>query len=281
MKFKIAAITAATVWASGSSGFAGLVDMTWTPGGYTATATASPPTAEYGTVASTVTPNTMAATLTANPANGTLGALYLDGNPTGPTPLVSDTVRLAYDVQVNTQPAVATVQPKNLNLSLMGGPASAGTAGIMLGMNIYSTHPVGGGAWAFRFAMAPTSAGEGVFAMRSGDNTTLMAFGSYTVGTQYSLALDADYGTGTLDAYINGVLALNNYPFNSLGAGTRTTEVFIHLNGETGTANSVSFENFQVTAPVPEPSTVLAGALLALPLGLQGFRVLRNRKPSA
>jgi len=31
--------------------------------------------------------------------------------------------------------------------------------------------------------------------------------------------------------------------------------------------------------PVPEPSTCLAGALLAIPFGLQGIRYLRNRKP--
>lgn len=31
-------------------------------------------------------------------------------------------------------------------------------------------------------------------------------------------------------------------------------------------------------AAVPEPSTLIAGALLALPFGLQGFRYLRNRK---
>jgi hypothetical protein len=34
-------------------------------------------------------------------------------------------------------------------------------------------------------------------------------------------------------------------------------------------------------APVPEPSTFIAGALLALPFGLQGFRWLRNRKQVA
>jgi hypothetical protein len=36
-----------------------------------------------------------------------------------------------------------------------------------------------------------------------------------------------------------------------------------------------------VVGAVPEPSTVVAGALLLLPFGLHGFRYLRNRKQVA
>jgi len=38
---------------------------------------------------------------------------------------------------------------------------------------------------------------------------------------------------------------------------------------------------FADAAPVPEPSTIFAGGLLALPFGLQGIRWLRNRKQIA
>ncbi len=253
-----------------------MVGMTWTPGGYTATTWDSPPTPANGTVSTTTTPDTMGVTLTANPANNVLGAVYLDGNPTA-GPLASQTLRLKYDITVLTQPPVATEQPKNLNQSLNGGPASAGTAGIMLGMNIAATVPSAPAPWAFRFALAPTSAGGGVFAMRSIDNTTLMAFGNYAVGTTYNVELDANYSTGQVDAYINGVKALSAYQFAAGGEGITTSEVFIHLNGETGYANSVSIDNFTVTAPVPEPGTFIAGALLLLPFGAAGIRRFRNQ----
>lgn len=283
MKYHIALLTVATVLANTGGAFGGLVNMNWTAGGYTPTSPESgdvPPTAESGTIVSSVTPTTMAATLTSNPDNEELGALYFDGSPAGGS-VKSDSVLLSYDIKVNNQPAAATVQPKLLNQSLNGGPAAAGTAGIMLGMNIAATVPGAPNPWAFRFALAPTSAGGGVFAMRSIDNLTLMAFGNYTVGTTYRLALAADYTTGRMDAYINGVLALNDYQFSTGGPGVSTSEVFIHLNGEDGYANSVTFNDFTVTAPVPEPSTFLVGALLALPFGLRGLRALRNRQTAA
>lgn len=273
------ACAAATLTVSSAS--AGLVGMTWTPGGYATDAQAdpgdTPPTAAEGTIVSSTTPTTLTATLTSNPGDSTLGALYLDGNPTGGA-VASDTIRLAYDITVNNQPPSATGQPKNLDQSLNGGAASAGTAGILLGMNIAATVPSAPAPWAFRFALAPTSAGGGVFAMRSIDNSTLMAFGNYTVGTTYSLELDANYTTGLMDAYINGVLALSAYQFSTGGAGVSTSEVFIHLNGENGYANSVTLGDFSVTAPVPEPTTIVAGALLLVPFGASALRMLRKKQ---
>jgi hypothetical protein len=245
------------------------IGMTWTPGGYTATTENVPPTAANGTVISTISPTSLSATLNSNPTNNVLGALYLDGNPTG-GPLFSQNIQLRYDITVNTQPASATLQPKNLDQSLNGGPALAGTAGIMLGMNIAATVPGPASPWAFRFAVAPTSLTGGVFAMRSMDNSTLMAFGNYAVGTTYSLELNANYTTGLLDAYINGNLALSGYQFATGGAGVSTSEVFIHLNGESGVGNSVTVENLIVS--VPEPSAV---ALFALALGLAALHKKR------
>ena len=43
----------------------------------------------------------------------------------------------------------------------------------------------------------------------------------------------------------------------------------------------VSFTTVGTMTPVPEPSTYLAGALLLLPVGLQGYRAIRNRKLTA
>ena len=64
-------------------------------------------------------------------------------------------VKLEFDVGVLAAPANATAQPKFLN-------DTTDQAGILLGMNAYQ--PTNG--WAFRFAVAPTSADGGVFAVR-------------------------------------------------------------------------------------------------------------------
>jgi len=261
-----------------SSVSAALVGMTWTPGGNTTTISDGPLTADMGTIDSSgTTSSSMSARLTTNPNDQEVGALWFDGSPTAGA-VSSQTIRLAYDVTVNTQPASATGQPKNLDQVLNGGSAAAGTAGILLGMNIAATVPGPASPWAFRFALAPTSATGGVFAMRSPDNTTLMAFANYTVGTKYSVELDANYSTGLMDAYINGALALSDYQFASGGAGVSTSEVFIHLNGENDYANSVAIDNLNMTAPVPEPTTMIAGALLLLPFGASTVRILRRNR---
>lgn len=47
----------------------------------------------------------------------------------------------------------------------------------------------------------------------------------------------------------------------------------------TGADDGLGIDDFSITAAaVPEPSTFIAGALLALPFGVQGIRYLRNRK---
>jgi hypothetical protein len=37
-------------------------------------------------------------------------------------------------------------------------------------------------------------------------------------------------------------------------------------------------DNFQYNAPVPEPTTMIAGAMLLLPIGVKGLRVLRKKQ---
>jgi len=50
-------------------------------------------------------------------------------------------------------------------------------------------------------------------------------------------------------------------------------------NNDPGSDHGLAIDDFTFTATaVPEPSTLLAGALLALPFGVQGVRYLRNRK---
>jgi hypothetical protein len=50
-------------------------------------------------------------------------------------------------------------------------------------------------------------------------------------------------------------------------------------NNDAGNDHGLAIDDFSITAtPIPEPSTFIAGALLALPFGWQGVRYLRNRK---
>lgn len=267
MKINVS-VTAMLVLVTLASANAGAVNMTWTPGGYTATDWNSPPTADNGVLVSTVTPSTMSVSMTTNPNNGELGALYFDGGFTGSGLLLSQQLTLNFDITVDNQPFPATAQPKNLDLSLIGGTGNDGTAGLMLGMNIASNVPGPATPWAFRFALAPTTATGGVFAMRDGgatNNSNLKAFGTYAVGSTYHVALDANYTTGLLDAYIDGTLAMSGFKFADGGSNVWTSEVFIHLNGESGTANSVSINHF--TASVPDAAStllLLGGALGAL-----------------
>jgi hypothetical protein len=213
---------------------------------------ASPPTAASGTiVVGTPSGASKEAVLTTNSSNAELGALWIDVNGFS---LVGQQVKASLDVNVLAAPTNATGQPK-----ILGG----GTAGILLGMNVYTASDQGSD-WAFRFAAAPTSAGGGVFAFRSPDNTALIPFFNYNEGTQYNVEILADYSTGLLNASVNGVPSLTNYAFWG-GAKTNvvTDEIFFHLNGEDGFQNSVALDNINVAA-VPEPSTVVVWSLVAI-----------------
>ncbi len=47
------------------------------------------------------------------------------------------------------------------------------------------------------------------------------------------------------------------------------------------TGDYVVIDGLQANTVVPEPSTYIAGAMLLIPVGLQGLRTLRNRRKSA
>jgi hypothetical protein len=136
-------------------------------------------------------------------------------------------------------------------------------------MNTYTT-----GGWAFRFAAAPTSASGGVFAIRSPDNLSLQSFFDYVEGQTYNVELIADYDTGKVDAFVDGVLEGNDLPFWNAGVPNVTTqEFFFHLNGETGNFNSVALDNI-IGAVVPEPASLAMAGLAAV--GLMAARRRRS-----
>ncbi len=109
---------------------------------------------------------------------------------------------------------------------------------------------------------------QGHFWWHSIPSYTLNA-GTYTIGGQF-------LGGGTFPDNAQGVTTIPGYTWlddvQQIGSG---------LNYPTASAsygnNGIAVVNFSAV-PVPEPSTYLAGALLALVFGVQGFRTLRYRK---
>jgi len=238
-------------------------------GGYTATAYNSPPTADNGTIlVDNVAGMSKAAVLTTNRTNGEVGALFMD---TG-LGMVSSRLNVTFDIAVLSAPTAATAQaPYHLNGS------ATDTAGVLFGVRAYASTV---GQWAFSFAVAPTSATGGVFALRDITNTQLTTFGSYVEGQKYSIALYADYSKGTVDAYVDGVLGFSGYPLRTgvVAAPTSTSELFMYFNGQSGEANQVAVDNILVSdTAVPEPLTMLG--VIAGVGGVAGY--IRKRKVQA
>jgi hypothetical protein len=223
----------------------------------------NPPTADCGTIlVGNVAGMNKAAVMTTVSTNGEMGALWMDTG-FGKT---SSQLSMKFDISILAAPTSATVQTKYLN-------GTQDQAGILFGMNTYTSN-----GWGLRFAAAPTSADGGVFAFRSPDNSRLMTFGNYTEGQKYSLTFVEDYTTGTVDAYIDGALAVSGYKFWNTGvaAPVNTSEFFMFLNGERGYSNGVAIDNIQAfDSAIPEPVTML-GVFLAI--GAVAGRVIRGRK---
>jgi hypothetical protein len=135
-------------------------------------------------------------------------------------------------------------------------------------MNTYTTN-----SWAARFAIAPTSAGGGVFAIRSPDNNDLQSFFTYAEGDTHNVKLVSNYNTGKVSTYVDDIFKGQFSFWNTGATGVTTQEFFFHLNGELGNANSVAIDN--IVAAVPEPTGI---ALLGLGAGAL---LLRRRRTVA
>jgi len=199
----------------------------------------SPPTASCGTIlVNDAGSLTKAAVMTTNPANGELGALFIDTHFSQ----ASQSLTLSFDLNVLAAPTNATAQVKTLN--------GSGSAGIFFGINTYADS-----AWAARFAVAPTSARGRVFAIRTPNNADHQSIIDYAEGTTYHLDLVSDYSTGLVSTYVNGV-ATGSKAFASgpLPGVPTTSEIFMHLNGESGFTNQLAIDN--IVAAVPEPASL-------------------------
>jgi MYXO-CTERM domain-containing protein len=230
-------------------------------GGYTSTTSDNPPTAANGTILVGGVPGiAQGVIMTTNPSNAVLGALWMDNNGFN---VAGQQLRMSFDVNILQAPTNATTQPKILN---------GGTAGILLGMNAFTNS---GSQQSFRFAAAPTSDGGGVFAFRTADNLELIDFFNYVEGQTYNVAIEADYTTGNVRAFVDGVLKISNHTFLTAPvAGAVTGEYFFHLNGEAGCANMVALDNIQ-SSVIPEPASAALAGAAAL-----GLFVVRRRRLS-
>jgi hypothetical protein len=225
----------------------------------------SPPTASCGTVVvGDVSGMSKASVMTTNSTDGEMGALWMD---TGFS-MTSSQLSLKFDINVLAAPTTATVQPKLLN-------NTTDQAGILFGINTFTS--AGRGVC---FAVAPTSENGGVFALRNAANDRLITFGNYVEGQTYNLAIAANFETGTADAYINDVLAVSDFPFWATGnsSAITTSEVFMHLNGESGYSNQLAIDNIQAfNYVVPEPGTLTLLASLIGVFSIGCVRRLFNR----
>jgi len=216
-------------------------------GGYTPSAFNVPPNADNGTiVVDNVAGMTKAAVLTTNSANPAVGALFMD---TG-LGVVSSQLSVKFDIAVLAAPASATSQaPYVLDGSL-------NNTGVLFGVRAYNSTA---NQWAFSFAVTPTSETGGVFALRDITNTQLTSFGTYVEGEKHNIAITTNYTTGTVDAYVDGVLGYSGYPSRTgpMVGNSTTSELFIYFNGESGSANQVAIDNIQAfDTIIPEPASL-------------------------
>ena len=215
-------------------------------GGNTPT-TEGPLTPDMGTAVL----NGNSAILTSN--NAEVGAVWMDTGVNSQANLVS----LFFDINVVSQAASGYDQD-------FGGAETLG--GVRIVQN---------GIFAESFQLMPTSATTGTFAFRDATGSGVQTIGAYNTNTTYHIQLDADYTNGVANAYINGSLAYSGYPLRAgTGAGGTTSEIFVYLNGATGTDVHNSFQ-IGDTAAVPLPATASTGLALCGVIGVG--MVLRKR----
>jgi hypothetical protein len=107
--------------------------------------------------------------------------------------------------------------------------------------------------------------------------------GSYTLSFLYADRAGVATSSATFDVYWNGGLVANIFPVSTVMSPYSATLVALANNTlefrGTGTQDSYGgiLDNVQLTA-VPEPTTMIAGALLLLPFGASTFRFIRKNR---
>ncbi|HZL44305.1 MAG TPA: hypothetical protein VFD66_13620 [Verrucomicrobiae bacterium] len=178
------------------------------------------------------------------------GALYIDTQMLFTTP----TMDLSFDIDVVTTPTTGLAQGG------VGAPNGQAFAIQVFGLDAQRL---------LRFAVSPTSGTGGDFGYRlPGGSGDLVSFGSYIDGETHHVDIQADFGTSTMDIYLDGIQVVTGAALVSPGTGV--SEVFMFQNGVDGQLNQVALDNIIVS--VPEPSIWgLAFSGIAMLAGLRRF----------
>lgn len=155
-----------------------------------------------------------------------------------------------------------TITPNNLNISLAAEDFSPLLSGATVTVSPLVLTPVG-----LNYKLADNV----VFTFEK-NNTTLLTY-TVAAGVSFNRIVVGDNTTGITTVFqssqvVPGVFA-GGQDANSFLLATR----FVTEFSDTGTF----YANIHATA-VPEPSTLLAGSFLMLPLGISVFKVLRKKE---
>lgn len=126
------------------------------------------------------------------------------------------------------------------------------------------------------------STGFGTLASNGGQTAAAVSSGS---SSGYQITMWG--GDGTVQTwYDTFVGAVDDSAQGNASAGTVLRDASYALGGHRGLNSGPSDPEASVdmlftTVPVPEPTTCLAGAFLLIPVGIQVYRSLRNRKQTA
>ena len=197
-----------------------------------------------------------------------------------------------------------TLNPTSLSFGANQGPTFNGEAGLAGNYSIglrFSLSQLSGWRKVIDFNNRANDAGQYLYFGRPNLYPAPLGLGVVTPDTTVDLVVTRDGVSGTYKTYLDGILQYSygdsgsQYAVATLIGGNSVFQFFQddsvtgYREASAGTVNEIRVWNSALAqseiadafAPVPEPSTYLAGALLLLPFGLQGLRHLRSRKQAA
>jgi len=112
------------------------------------------------------------------------------------------------------------------------------------------------------------------------DTMSLGGFGS--LSSVYVEYANSGFSAPTTVNFFNGILTIDFNP-NAVLTGSKSDLIYVFTtansyNVNVATADDGVSANTQDLAPVPEASTVMAGALMLLPLGIGAVRAIRKER---
>ena len=167
-------------------------------------------------------------------------------------------------------------QASNADVTAVPGPGGGLTFSQALTHDIAGNVNTGWATWSHGYAgdvydtigyPVPTSVTLGLPA----ETRAFYLYVEPTAYASYTITATAQDGT-SLSQLVDGMGGASGFGFYTSGLDLLK---FITIRG---LDTDFAIGEFGISA-VPEPSTVIAGALMLLPFGLQGMRCLRNRKP--